>query len=64
MWKSNFFRLHSMTEQGAIFTDESIQEFVFVSDLTEVMQFEIDFRFQDFQPHYHYEVTPSIEQNH
>jgi hypothetical protein len=59
MWKPNFLQIHSVTEQGAIFTDETIQEFVFVSDLSEVMQFEIDFRFQDFHPHFHYEVKPA-----
>jgi len=61
MWKTNFLKIYSVTEQGAIFTDETIDEFVFINDLTEVMQFEIDFRFQDFQPHYHYEVKPTRE---
>lgn len=61
MWKPNFLKIYNVTEHGAIFTDETIDEFVFVSDLTEVMQFEIDFRFQDFHPHFHYEVKPTRE---
>ncbi len=56
MWAENFMRVIMITEKGAIFNDESINEFVNVSDLANIMQFEVDNRFQNFQPHYHYEV--------
>lgn len=56
MWAESFMRVIMVTEKGAIFNDESINEFVNVSDLANIMQFEVDNRFQNFQPHYHYEV--------
>lgn len=56
MWKPNFMRLIKITERGAIFADETTKDLVFVSDLDEVIQFELDGRFQEFQPHYHYSV--------
>jgi hypothetical protein len=58
MWKSNFMRIVDLNDRGAIFNDETTNEFVFVMDLTEVMQFELDNRFQSYEPYYHYEVTP------
>lgn len=58
MWKPNFMRVVDLNERGAIFSDQTINEFVFVLDLDEVMQFELDGRFQVFEPYNHYEVTP------
>lgn len=58
MWKSNFMKVVDLNERGAIFNDVTISEFVFVMDLEEIMQFELDGRFQIFEPYYHYEVTP------
>lgn len=57
MWKPNFMRLVRLTDRGAIFVDESSEEFVFVADLSDIVQFEIDDRFHNLQPHFHYEVT-------
>jgi hypothetical protein len=59
MWKPHFMRLVRLTDRGAIFVDESTEEFVFVSELNDIVQFEIDDRFQELQPHFHYEVTTS-----
>ena len=58
MWKPNFMRVVDLNDRGAIFSDETTNEFVFVMDLTEIMQFELDNRFQSYEPYYHYEVTP------
>jgi hypothetical protein len=58
MWKSNFMQVVDLNERGAIFNDLSISEFIFVMDLDEVMQFELDGRFQNYEPFNHYEVTP------
>ena len=58
MWKPSFMQIVKITERGAIFSDESTQEFVFIPDLDDVVQFEVDDRFQELQPHYHYEVNP------
>src|SRR5688572_12544784 len=58
MWKENFMQVVDLNEKGAIFNDLTISEFVFVLDLEEIMQFELDGRFQMFEPFNHYEVTP------
>ena len=58
MWKMNFMQVVDLNERGAIFNDLTISEFVFVMDLDEIMQFELDGRFQTFEPFNHYEVTP------
>jgi hypothetical protein len=59
MWRPNFMRVVKLTDRGAIFMDESTEEFVFISDLADIVQIEIEDRFQDLQPHFHYEVTPN-----
>ena len=58
MWKPNFMAIVDLNDKGAIFNDPTTNEFVFVMDLTDVMQFELDNRFQMYEPYYHYEVTP------
>jgi hypothetical protein len=58
MWQPNFMRVVDLNHRGAIFNDLTINEFIFVSDLDEIMQFELDGRFQAFEPYNHYEVTP------
>ena len=61
MWQPNFLRIRKVTEKGAIFIDETVHEIIFVSNLSDVMQFEIEFRFREFQPHFHFDVNPSNE---
>ena len=59
MWRPSFMRIVKITERGAIFSDDQTKEFVFVSDLADVVQFEIDDRLMEYQPYYHYEVAPA-----
>lgn len=59
MWKPNFMKVVKITDRGAIFTDEATKEFVFVADLSDIVQFEIDDRHREFEPHHHYEVSPA-----
>jgi hypothetical protein len=61
LWSVNFFRIVTVTDKGALFKNEISQKFVAVSDLSSVIQFEIDTRFQNFQPFYHYDVKPMSE---
>jgi hypothetical protein len=61
LWKPHFMQIVKITERGAIFSDESTKEFVFVPDLSDIVQIEIDDRFQELQPHFHYEVSPHFE---
>src|SRR5205085_5231724 len=58
MWKPNFMTIVDLNDRGAIFNDATTNEFVFAMDLGDIMQFEIDNRFQMYEPFYHYEVTP------
>jgi hypothetical protein len=58
MWKPNFMAIVAINDKGAIFNDPTTNEFVFLMDLSEIMQFELDNRFQIYEPYYHYEVTP------
>jgi hypothetical protein len=58
LWKPHFMQIVKITERGVILSDESSKEFVFIPDISDVVQFEIDDRFQELQPHYHYEVNP------
>jgi hypothetical protein len=61
MWSINFSRIVTVTERGALFRNEVSQKFVAVSDLTAIIQFEIDTRFQNYKPFFHYDVKPMAE---
>jgi hypothetical protein len=58
MWRPQFMKVVDVTEKGAAFDDPTNNEWVHLSDLTDVMQFEMDNRFQHYQPHFHYDVMP------
>lgn len=57
MWIPGFVKPVKLTPKGAILYDDR-SGLVSISDLSFVMQFEVDRRFQRFQPFYHYEVSP------
>ena len=57
MWKQNFMSILDVTEKSVVLNDEISNKLIFL-DLSVVMQFEIDAAFQNYQPHFHYEVTP------
>ena len=61
MWSSSFMEIVMVTDRGILLNDESTNRLVSLSDLSTVIQFEIDNRFRDFQPHFHYDVVPSPE---
>ena len=61
MWAVHFMRVISTTEKGVLFFHEENSRYFSVSDLSYIMQFELDNRFQEFQPHFHYEVRMSSE---
>jgi hypothetical protein len=56
MWMNNAMRVISVTEKGVLLNDEPNNKLLSVSDLSLIMQFEIDAPFQGFQPHFHYHV--------
>lgn len=59
MWVSNFSRVISLTEKGVLLNDEISNKFLSVPELSQIMQFELDKRFQAFKPYFHYDVVPS-----
>jgi hypothetical protein len=56
MWSANFSRVISVTENTLNLYDESSQGFLTVPDFGDIIQFEIDQKHIDFQPHNHYYV--------
>jgi hypothetical protein len=61
MWAQHFMRVLQVTEKGVMLNDEASNKLVIVTNLANIMQFELDNRFQNFQPFFHYEVIPSQE---
>jgi hypothetical protein len=57
MWQQHFFRVMNVTEKGVVLNDERRNKTIVVPDLGSVMQFELDGRVHNFEPHYHYDVT-------
>jgi hypothetical protein len=61
MWATNFMSIAGMTETGVLLKDDISNNFVVISNLTDVIQFEIDEPFQGYKPYNHYDVKPSDE---
>jgi hypothetical protein len=59
LWNRNFTKVVLVTERGALFNDEVLNKLITVRDLSVIMQFELDNRFQNFHPHFHYNLDPS-----
>ena len=53
---NNFCRLINVTETQVVLNDESKNKLMFLP-INEIMQFEIDRSFQNFQAHNHYDVV-------
>lgn len=58
MWQRNFMRVLKATGKGVMFNDEQKSKLIVLPDLNSIVQFEIDVRFQNYQPHFHYHVSP------
>lgn len=65
-WQPNFARVIKLTEEGVVLMDESNNQAIIVQDLREVVQFEIDARYQNYHPHNHYslETIMNITERH
>jgi hypothetical protein len=62
MWINTYRRVVVLTEKGAIFNDEEMNKLVNLPDLSMIMQFELDQTFQEYQPHFHYDVESTRPQ--
>lgn len=58
MWQDCFSHLFKFTENGIILVHPNTNQYVVVSDLYKVVQFEIESAFQMYKPHFHYNVEP------
>jgi hypothetical protein len=56
LWQANHSRVLRVTDNGLALLDESINKLLFIQDLSNIMQFEIDGQFQHYKPNYHYTV--------
>lgn len=64
MWYPNFTRALSLTDTGVTLIDATNSQVVTIHHLMDILQFEIDDRFQTFQPNFHYDVRPLSWQAH
>jgi hypothetical protein len=58
LWIDSFLRILSITEKGVLLGAENSSRITYVPNLNNVMQFELDNNFLEYQAHYHYDVTP------
>jgi hypothetical protein len=61
MWFPKFMNVVLVTEKGIVLNDESSTKLRAIPTLAAIVQFEIDQRYQMYQPHFHYDVMPSDE---
>jgi hypothetical protein len=61
MWAQNFMRVLHVSEKKVMLNDEVANKLVILPDLSNIMQFELENRFQNYQPFFHYDVIPDAE---
>lgn len=58
LWYPNFLRVHKIQEPGnVLFYDESCNKLILFSDISRIVQFELDSRFLHFEPNCHYQIS-------
>jgi hypothetical protein len=57
MWVTNCTSVLYVGDRGLLLSDEVSGKLISISDLSAIMQFELDAPFQGFQPHFHYDVS-------
>lgn len=61
MWTDHFMSVFYITTKGVLLNDDVTHKLIAISDLSNIMQFEIDNPFQGYQPYFHYEVQPLLD---
>jgi hypothetical protein len=56
MWFPHFMRIVLVTAKGVVLNNEVSNKLVIINRLSQVIQFELDRRFQNFKPHFHYNL--------
>ncbi len=58
LWNPDFLRIISSSNESEIlFLDEKIIKHMSISVLSNIIQFELDSRFEHYQPNFHYQVS-------
>jgi hypothetical protein len=57
MWQPTFLQIFDVGEHAAIFFNESSRQLLRIGNISTIVQFEIDHNFQQYQAHFHYDVT-------
>ncbi|HEY3405528.1 MAG TPA: hypothetical protein VGK59_19230 [Ohtaekwangia sp.] len=55
LWQTHFYQIALLTEKGVALNNDQ-RKLTIISDLKNVMQFELEQVFQKFQPHFHYSI--------
>lgn len=57
-WQQSFMSVVNICDDGVLLYDHSNGAFLHISEVDDIIQFEIDQSFQIFEPHFHYYVVP------
>lgn len=60
MWSESFLRVFVVYDDGVLFFNDNNRMITRVSKMENIMQFEIDNNFQNYQAHNHYEVVLGV----
>jgi hypothetical protein len=58
MWSERFMKVIKVTDSGVFFDDAAIHKYVHVRNLGNLLQFEIDSKWNNFLPFFHYQIQP------
>jgi hypothetical protein len=61
MWQNDFWQIFKVDENAAIFYSETLRQLLKLSNISYVIQFEIDHNFQQYVAHFHYDVVPDAD---
>lgn len=56
MWQVRHLQVVEVTDNGVALHDKRTGKVMLISDLSHIMQFEIDENFRQYEPHVHYSV--------
>ena len=57
MWNESFMRVFVVQDDAELFFNDTNRMITRVSKMSNIMQFEVDHNFQNYQAHYHYDVV-------
>lgn len=59
MWHPHFCKIFLVTENGLVLIDQVRHKTEIIPNLNDIVQVELETRYQIYQPHHHYTVQPS-----